>query len=163
MTDDSNNHNTTDEEPYSTGVRLIWHRNRRIAEFDMSEFTLKRPVVDDFIERVKDYAVDNCPDGLVLTLYNFSAHKMPPFSSYFRQRSQEATNQVPERFYGRSAVLLHQSPLTQLYRLVLRAMTLAKQADHRVERQVFLNRDRAMAWLEELLDDSEQEKPSEGT
>jgi hypothetical protein len=123
----------------------------------MRDFTLKRDIIDDFMKRIRNYAVENCPDGVVLTMYNFSAHKMPPFSSYFRQQSQEATNQVPEQFHGRSAVVLRPSPVTQLYRLIVRGMNLSKRVEHRVERQVFLSREDAMAWLEALLDHPDDE------
>jgi hypothetical protein len=34
-------------------------------------------------------------------------------------------------------------------------MNLSKRTEHRVERQVFLNREDAMAWLEALLDNPE--------
>lgn len=163
MTEAQNSENTSESEAYSPGVQIIWHHNHRIAEFDMRDFTLNREMIDAFIKRVKDFAVNNCPDNLVLTLYNFSTHKLPPFSSYFRLRSQDATHQVPERFYGRSAVLLRPSPLTQLYRLVIRAMNIAKKSDYRVERQVFLDRDAAMAWLVELAEEFDNRKESSET
>lgn len=153
MTDNHQPNSTIKRESYSTGVTLIWHYNKLIAEFDMSNFTLKRDVVDEFIEKIKDYGVKYCPNGYIITMYNFSAHRMPPFSSYFKQRSQEATNQVPDHFTGRSAVVLRSSPLTQLYKLSIRAMNVAKKRDHRVERRVFLNYDEAMAWLVEFADE----------
>ena len=135
----------------SENVTVKWHHDGKIAEYDMSKFTLKHAVIDNFFANFQEFIVTNFPDGRVLSIHDFTSHRLPPFSSYFKQRSREVSDAFPGHFFGRSAVLLRSTPLTHVYRLAVRSMNNAQARQHKIEREVFTDRQKAMAWLEELL------------
>lgn len=131
------NRPVTTREDVHQGLTTEWLYEHTILCFELKE--VSRAAIDAWFEAVKSH-LEAWPSGKpYAVIHDFSAIDS---TFYLRQRSTELSNFASEALRGRSVIVVKNSLSVQLAQLFARI-----HAQWKVAREVFTDREDAIAWL----------------
>jgi hypothetical protein len=134
-------------EPITDNIRARWLHNKQIIVYDVFA-----DVDSDFVVHSLYDHIDAVVQGWNISkpfLTLFHHHDIMPLWSPIQNQRLNHTKELAKQHFsgGRAAVILPRNPLTFIIRVVLRTIRVGQ-----IEIREFSSYDKALAWLEEMLD-----------
>lgn len=135
-----------EHEQVTPTIQAHWLHNGQLIVYDVWADVDSDFIVNTLYDHVEVVVRDWNPDQPFLTLWHHH-DIMPMWSPVQNERLLQLKNLAQEHFdSGRAAVILPRTPLTMIIQLVLRTIKVGG-----IEIREFSSYDKAVAWLEELL------------
>lgn len=143
---------TTEDGPVEIRPGLTFERLRDGAIIAFTITEMSRDMIDAWANSAVSH-LNEWPTGKpFLNLQDFSQIESFTITPYFRERVKDITGPRPE-INGRTAVIVPRNFTMHVVRMFTRLLPSMGRSSR--ERDIFFEREKGMAWLEEMLDDSE--------
>lgn len=136
---------------FSPSITLTEHHGGNIVEFDLAALTSNQEITEGFFSTLYDFVQEWTPEQPVLNLYNLTGEATLRISQYILEQGEILAKVVPPNIYGRSAFVFRPSALGHIYRAFIYSFNNISRHRNQIQRKVFMDYDKAMTWLEEML------------